>query len=94
MVDDDQNLSPDEALEATNAPDYDTDVGYKDILPEDNDRPFKPADNPSVGSTPIDHPNTDSDVDLHEQYDVGPAEASGQTTQSGNTVNDDSEQAA
>lgn len=77
----DDILSPDEALEETNDQDYDTDVGYKEVLPEDNERPFQPAANPRAENVPIDHPNTDSDVDLHEQYDAGVSEASGISTQ-------------
>lgn len=80
---DDDALTPDEALEETRDQDYDTNVGYKDILPEDNDRPFKPADNPAMNTMPIDHPNTDSNVDLHEQYDAGVSDASGYSAQDG-----------
>jgi hypothetical protein len=74
---DDANITPDEALEETNDQDYDSDVGYKEILPEDNDRPFQPADNPNAANVPKDHPITDSNVDLHEQYDEGVSTASG-----------------
>lgn len=73
----DEPITPDDALEETNDQDYDTDVGYKEILAEDNDRPFQPAENPNAPNIPIDHPNTDSDVDLHEQYDEGVSTSSG-----------------
>jgi hypothetical protein len=84
------NESADEALEATNDQDYDTDVGYKNILPEDNSRPFEPTTNPNVDKMPIDHPVTDSGVDLHEQYDAGVSEASGYTTQTEEPNREDS----
>lgn len=80
-MDDDNKLSPDEALEETNDQDYDTDVGYKEVLPEDNDRPFQPAENPNADNVPKDHPSTDSNVDLHEQYDAGVSDAAGLSTQ-------------
>jgi hypothetical protein len=77
----DDNISPDDALEETKDPDYDTDVGYKNILPEDNDRPFQPAENPRADNIPKDHPITDSNVDLTDLYQDGQAEASGASTQ-------------
>ena len=43
-------------------------------LSEDYDTPFsEPLD--ARGSTPIDHPSTDTDVDAHELYDEGLSEA-------------------
>lgn len=73
----DEPITPDDALEETKDQDYDTDVGYKQILSEDNDRLFQPADNPDAPPIPIDHPVTDSNVDLHEQYDEGVSTSSG-----------------
>jgi hypothetical protein len=56
-------------------PDEPTDEERLEELNQDNETPFRPADpNPSpTGGTdiPDDHPQTDTNMDLTEQYDEG-----------------------
>jgi hypothetical protein len=46
-------------------------------LDEDNDTPSAPADYPEDGRMPLDHPNTDTDIDAGGQYFGGTAEEAG-----------------
>ena len=70
-MDNDDTISPDNALEETNDPDYDTQAGRHEKLPEDNERPFSPADESPLRAVPPDHPATDSNLDEHQIYDEG-----------------------
>lgn len=71
MADDNQDITPDDALEETNDPDYDTEAGRHEKLPNDYERPFTPADESPINAAPPDHPATDSNLDEHQIYDEG-----------------------
>ena len=73
MNDDDQDdniQSTDDAMEDTRDNQDPTSVG-QNKLPEDNDSPAAPADDPGVVPLPQDHPLKDSDIDSTEAYQEG-----------------------
>lgn len=69
---DDDDISPDELLEATREDPLDTSIG-DEPLDQDNDRPASDADDFDEDEEPKDdtHPSTDSDVDKTERYQQG-----------------------
>lgn len=69
-MDDENDVSPDDILEAERSGRLTTRIG-DDPLAEDDGRPAAPATGVGTSSLPPDHPATDSDVDPHEAYDEG-----------------------
>lgn len=68
----DDQQSPDDSLEDTRPDTPPTTVGQT-RLPEDNDRPAAPADDPGFPPLPMDDPRTDnqSNIDSTEEYQEG-----------------------
>ena len=66
-------------------PDEPTDEERLEELAEDNETPFRPADD-NTETIPDDHPQTDTNVQPEEQYDEGVSGAA--------EVEDDSSQSA